>query len=377
MEASTPKATGALPATSASPIPRLGEGFQEVPVKAGSVSVEESDNEAHHGNEKSGMRNLFRFGKKKDEKVKGKNKATLELHDKDTTISRGRTNLGSGSPQLPGTTSPPSQSTHPYHYQTSPSRNLHSSSSRMVSPAGSQIFERNVQESALPMPSSPAIPSHIQTEDHIPSVLDASSEAITNKTLDPDSVEIVMRTAHQPAGASVASLGNNDSMASSYMDEFVAHPDKEDAIPNHANIGGSDIRRLSFISFADVVQSEHAEHSGRDNTTHTMGLTSLSSEHHSPSPVRSPVSSQGFEISPPTSKSASIKGLELSPTRGSKPMGSPTPSIPSIANQSVGELTIETMSQALRKSGSGDLGGTRSQPKSPTLSEAFSERSQR
>lgn len=376
----TPQATGAQPAAdmaTTSPVPRLGEGFQDAATKTGSESVGESEDDANQGNEKSSLKNLFRFGKKKDDKVKGKNKAALELHGQDTTSSRGRPNVGGGSPQLPAVSSPPPQSTHSYQSQASPTRKLHSSSSRVVSPAGSQIFERNVQESSLPMPSSPAIPSHIQREDHIPSVLDASSEAITNKSLDPDSVEIVMRTAHQPAGASVASLGHNDSMASSYIEDFGVHPDKEDAIPIYASTGSSDVRRLSFISFADVVQSEHADYSGRDNSTHSVGLTSLPSEHQSPSPVRSPGSSQGFEISPPTSKSASIKGHEVSPTRGSRPMGSPTPSIPSIANQSVGELTIETMSQALRKSGSGDLGGTRSQPKSPTLSEAFSERSLR
>ncbi|KAI9743917.1 MAG: hypothetical protein M1818_002651 [Claussenomyces sp. TS43310] len=378
-ETSTPKASSPVlhvPSGAISPVPQLGDGFQDSNFSTGigSPGASEVEDDASKNSERSGVRKLFRFGKRKEDKTTGKNKAGLGLHGEDTTSISDRANLG-GSPPLPATS--PSHPNHPYQYQASPSRNLHSSSSRVASPAGSQIFERDVQEGAVPMPNSPAIPAHIQTEDHIPSVLDASSEAITNSNLDPDSVEIVMHSAHQPAAVPVTGVGSGESMTSSFALDSSSQQDKEDTASNYTAIGNSDVRRLSFISFADVVQSEHAEHTGVRDTTHVTGRPSLSSGHRSPSPMRSPVSSQGFETSPPTSKSASVKGVELSPTRSGRPLGSPTASIASMANPAAGELTIETMSQALKKSGSGDLSGSRSQPMSPPISEGYSERIQR
>ncbi|CAI4212234.1 unnamed protein product [Parascedosporium putredinis] len=140
---------------------------------------------------------------------------------------------------------------------SSPTRGL-SSSPRLSSPAGSQIFERDVQDSVI-LPTSPAIPSHIQTENHIPPVLNASSEAITDRHLDPDS-------------------------------------------PQHQ----------SFDQWAE-------EFSG------------------------------------------SIKGLEMSPAR--KPIGSPAGTLHGASAGS--EINVETMSQALRRTGSGDLSGSKSYPTSP------------
>jgi hypothetical protein len=256
-----------------------------------------------------------------------------------------------------------------YIYQSSPpQRILYSSSPRIISPAGSQIFERDVQESSLPgLQTSPAIPSHIQTENHIPAVLDASSEAITNDSLDPDSVEIIMHSAHQPAAVTVTGV-MEQSWSSTWADDLIFHPG-DDSASNYGALDSADVRRLSFISFSDIVQSEHAEHVGSRDSIYVAGLSSLSSGHNrSPSPVRSPVSSQGFGTSPPTSKSASIKGVEMSP-RG-KPLGSPISTHLSFAG---GELTIETMSQALRRTGSGDLSGYRSQPLSPSSPDGPSE----
>lgn len=109
-------------------------------------------------------------------------------------------------PSPPLTTSPPpdhrsprgSPRIYPAGIAASPNRRLNRSSSPgLHSPASSQIFERDVQE---PEPS-PAIPAHIKTEDHIPPALDASSLAITDDHLNPDEVEIVMHSAHQPASA--------------------------------------------------------------------------------------------------------------------------------------------------------------------------------
>ncbi|KAF1951591.1 hypothetical protein CC80DRAFT_495986 [Byssothecium circinans] len=246
---------------------------------------------------------------------------------------------------------------YPAGIAASPSRRAHRSSSPgLHSPASSQIFERNVQEPAEP---SPAIPSHIQTEDHIPAALDASSIAITDGQLNPDEVEIIMHAAHQPAAAGVAA-SVSDSMHSpslAHEDMVGSHADLSESAsnPNYGSVDTTDPRRLSFISFADVVQAEHAE-TDRD----AVQFMSLSSTvDRSPSPVRSPASSHhGFSASPPRSGAASEKGVLRAGTRSP---GSPT----THGTQSPplgGELQIETMRQVLRRTGSGDLSGARSQP---------------
>jgi hypothetical protein len=379
-EASTLHANTPVPAAQApsntSKVPLLGEGFQETTRTSTSKSADSSDAEEEvddAGGEgvKQEKRGLFGFGKKKqDDKAKGKKKNNLapivNLGNSTTPIAQPiarRIPVQNSSP-------PRSHPDYPYHTSTSPQRNLYSSSPRIVSPAGSQIFERDVQDDTLPGPNSPAIPSHIQTENHIPPVLDASSEAITNNELDPDTVEIVMHSYHQPAAVAVTGVGM-EPIVGNWADELVAHPDKDDAASNYGALDSTDVRRLSFISFSDIVQSEHAEHAGSRDSMYVAGLSTLSSGYNrSPSPVRSPVSSQGFGTSPPTSKSASVKGVELSP-RG-KALGSPILTHPPLTG---GELTIETMSQALRRTGSGDLSGVRSQPLSPSSPDGLSDKS--
>jgi hypothetical protein len=361
------------PSTNTSRVPLLGEGFQETKRTSLSRSADNSDVEqegqATTEGGKPGKRRLFGFGKKKDEeKTKGKNKT-----GSGATMTIGNTSMPIAAPvaqRVPPTS--PSRTSQYYQAPHSPQRNLSSSSPRVVSPAGSQIFERDVQESTLLPPNSPAIPSHIQTENHIPPVLDASSEAITNNELDPDTVEIVMHSSHQPAAVTVTGISSSESIGGNWADELVAHPDKDDAASNYAALDSTDIRRLSFISFSDIVQSEHAEHAGSRDSIYVAGLSSLSSGgiNRSPSPVRSPVSSQGFGTSPPTSKSASVQGVDLSPRV--KALGSPISTHPPTHS---GELTIETMSQALRRTGSGDLSGVRSQFSSPTSPDGMSDRS--
>jgi hypothetical protein len=285
---------------------------------------------------------------------------------------------------------------------SSPGRNLSSSprmSPRMSSPAGSQIFERDVQESTVLLPNSPAIPSHIKTEDYIPPALDATSEAITDDHLDPDSVEIITHTQHQTAASTLhpygdapmsashlgAGSGWADELANSFSErDFGLGVTNTDNASNYGSLENTaDVRRLSFISFADVVQAEQgppASSSNHRDSMHLAGLTSLPSpsfpagergggglaisplRNRSPSPIRSPVSSSTGGASPPTSKSGSVKGLEMSPAR--KPLGSPMSAhhnIPSLG----GELNVETMTQALRRTASGDLGINRSVPTSP------------
>ncbi|WYZ41460.1 hypothetical protein EsH8_V_000355 [Colletotrichum jinshuiense] len=361
----------AMPATA-------GQTAAQNPAVAAHVGVDRLGGDAtprassHHEPETDGtkkdvknkVRGLFGFGKKKEDSD-ASNKSSLSGKPASTvtsnpTLSRDASRVSARSPASPYADD------HPSVHPSSPARGM-SSSPRVPSPAGSQIFERDVDNMSI-NPQSSAIPSHIQTENHIPPVLDASSEAITDDHLDPDSVEIVTHAQHQPAGAAVTGANGTphlpDSMSASWTDELRAFADRDDA-SNFNSLDNTDVRRLSFISFADVVQAEHSGHAGaagsRDSI-HVAGLTSLSSINaRSPSPIRSPVSSQGPGTSPPTSNPASVKGFEMSP--GRKSLGSPISSHYNL-NMS-GELNIETMSQALKRTGSTDLSGGRSLPISP------------
>ena len=321
---------------------------------------------------KASKRSFWKLGKKTEED-KAKGKEQLPAPTKATTnhlppvaalrpISPFRS-----SEAARGAASQPSQL---YDSAASPGPGVYSHSPRLHSPASSQIFERNVQEEGLPAQASPHLPSHIITENYIPPALDASSAAITDQKLDPDDVEIVTSSTHQPASVTLTGTGPEQSMSSSFYDDFShnhRHALNEDNASNYGTLDSADVRRLSFVSFADVVHAEHAEH-GEDSASHrgSMQLAGLTSHPsltapRSPSPMRSPVSSHGLGTSPPTSVSASVKGLETSPNRGLRGPGSP------LATQSPplgGELSVETMRQALRKTGSGDLSGARSQPMS-------------
>lgn len=232
---------------------------------------------------------------------------------------------------------------------------------RLHSPA-SQIFERNVQEDISQAQTSPSIPAHIRTENYIPSVLEASSAAITDDQLDPDSVEIVTHNLHQSAASGVSGSATADQSLSSsgIIDHAGAPPPEMDA---HGAVD-VDVRRLSFISFADVVNAEHAE-TGEFAHGQNLSQGAMSSgnpmftsfQNRSPSPLRSPTSSHGFGTSPPTSIATSFKGLEMSPNHGPRRAGSPFPLAQSpVSSHFGGDLTVETMRQALRRTGSGDLG---------------------
>jgi len=254
-------------------------------------------------------------------------------------------------------------------------RSMHRSTSPgLHSPASSAIFERNVQE---PEPSAD-VPAHIKTEDHIPPALDASSLAITDDHLNPDEVEIVMHSAHQPASTAVAggmtdssvyspSLAHEDSVASS-------HADLAESTSNYGSLDMTDPRRLSFISFADVVQAEHVEQDremlGSSDALQFQSLSSTAAN-RSPSPIRSPTSSHGMSTSPPTSGAASPRfadhGRTRSPGSPTLAVGHGTHSPPLGAGEM--PLQIETLRQTLRKTHSGDLSGVRSQPLSAVSAE--------
>lgn len=406
------------------------------------------------GEEKKKRRSLFGFGKKKaDDPSANMSKSAVKPTTTTTTTSTLTT--GRAKP------SSPIQTDHTRIPPSSPGgRSAFASSPRLASPAGSQIFERDVQEStAALLPSSPNIPSHIQTENYIPPVLDASSEAITDGHLSPDTVEIITHTSHQPAGASLAvgGYGHGSSHAlspqsavateqPSWTDELDAFSTgnntntnnntattttsaSPDTASNYGSFDTTDVRRLSFISFADVVQAE--QHHGsppfpgssitgspprdrdRDrDSVRLTGLTSLSSLGGSGGNELG-IGGYSGNVSPPLSKDGSVKGLDLhglgvgaaatAPTTtttgisashvresspasghslshgvGSRSLASPA-SLVSMqlpgggSSGAGGEIAIETMSQALRKTGSGDLsvgglsgsGGVRSFPTSP------------
>ncbi|KAI0143055.1 hypothetical protein GGR57DRAFT_368356 [Xylariaceae sp. FL1272] len=324
--------------------------------------LEAADKHSEHdkGDGKTKKRGFFGLGKKKhDDKLSATSDFRAESSLPSPPASQTRE-----STRRTNTTSPvPLES--PSMMPSSPGRGLYSSSPRMSSPAGSQIFERDVQESAI-LPNSPAIPSHIQTENHIPPVLDASSEAITDDHLNPDAVEIVTHTSHQPAAVTVTGTSPYDNPSQAWGEDVSVFSEKDESASNYGSLDSSDVRRLSFISFADVVQAEQGPPglaTGSRDSMHIAGLTSLSSMGvRSPSPIRSPVSSQGPETSPPNSKSGSMKGVSMSPSR--KPLGSPTSTEYGLS-PTAGDLNIETMSQALRRTGSTDLSAARSLPISP------------
>ncbi|KAI3322565.1 hypothetical protein HD806DRAFT_129890 [Xylariaceae sp. AK1471] len=341
---------GDLPSSTGTSTPTLTEPTEQQP-----------ENETGKSDSKTKKRGFFGLGKKKHgDKTPMQTPSRMEsaLPSPPNTNTRDITKRSN-------TTSPvPLES--PNMTPSSPGRGLYSSSPRMSSPAGSQIFERDVQDSTI-LPNSPAIPSHIQTENHIPPVLDASSEAITDGHLNPDTVEIITHTSHQPAAVTVTGVSPYDSVSGSWTEDIASFSDKEESASNYGSLDSADVRRLSFISFADVVQAEQGPPglaTGSRDSMHLAGLTTLASMgvNRSPSPIRSPVSSQAPETSPPNSKSGSVKGISLSPVR--KPLGSPTSTEYNLG-ATAGELTIETMSQALRRTGSTDLSAARSIPISP------------
>ncbi|KAK4113619.1 hypothetical protein N656DRAFT_681368, partial [Canariomyces notabilis] len=333
-------------------------------------------------------RSLFSFGKKKaaDEFSKPVKSTPKSASQNSNITGSSDKNM---SPPRRTTTASPIQTDQSHYAPSSPGRSIpFASSPRLSSPAGSQIFERDVQESASGLiPNSPAIPSHIQTENYIPPVLDASSEAITDDHLDPDNVEIITHTSHTPAAVAVTSAISShhtspyNEPASSWADELAAFSAERtgrfdragfaggDGASNYGSFDTTDVRRLSFISFADVVQAEQHQQqqhvAGSRDSMHLAGLTSLTpaamgihnnnnaagmNRNRSPSPIRSrsppAAGARGTGVgagtvpSPPTSKSGSVKGLDMS-AGSSSPGG--------------GEIAIETMSQALRRTGSGEL----------------------
>ena len=276
---------------------------------------------------------------------------------------------------------------YPSGIPASPSR-LRSSSPRFHSPASSEIFERSVQEpvpmSTLPADESAHIPSHVMTEDHIPAALEAAVEAITSENLNADEVEIVTSTAHQTAAASVlessASHADLSQLGSSSLrrhrsdDAEFPHSiyqsghigTDEEGAGSYGQLDPNDVRRVSFISFADVQNEQHQQQQMGSHFGDAGSRDSLHMSSHKPtalgsapdraaSPLRSP-------RSPSSSYSHSFSGGVTTPPPGLNVPSheqSPPRGAPSTGGSQHGELKIETMRQALRKTASGDLSGTR------------------
>ena len=330
-------------------MPVLGEGFSPSAYAPPSApSGEEGlaeNNEDIDVDPKKSQGRFWKFGRKKDEEKLKKQRDQGQTQIGGATASKSpmqASSILSGSPK-------PQFVSHPYASPSSPSRLPQQASPHIPSPASSQIFERNVQdEDPMVVVASPAIPGHVATEDHIPSVLDASTEAITDNHLDPDHVEIVMHAAHQPAAMTVAA---SEQLASTALEESLTRSEPEDPISAYGNLDTNDVRRLSFISFADVMHADKAaDHvSMSDSGTGIFpGSPNVAQHNRSPSPIRSPLSNQAMSGTSPTSDPGSFKGFE-----GSQGLSASGNSPPGAA------LTVETMRQALRKTGSGDLSAAR------------------
>jgi hypothetical protein len=339
---------------------------------------------------KTGKRRFFGLGKKKEDKKETASSSAGKMSPPPAIGSMRPPSPGKQDSSLrahpqPIPVSPNRQSA----YAASPSR-MRSSSPRLHSPASSEIFERNVQEpvsSTLQGELSPAhIPSHVITEDHIPPALEASANAITSDELNPDEVEVITATAHQPAAVALEvssshadltqlaspmsplhHVKSEDSEASAQLSSIIPPPGEEDGA-NYGSLNPTDPRRLSFISFADVVQSEHQappqsalSEAGNRDSLHFGSLPASLKQERAASPLRSEVS-RGV-TTPPPGVNVSAANLEQSPGRTS---GLASPMSPT------SELQIETMRQAVRKTASGDLSGGRSAMASPISDENLS-----
>lgn len=281
-------------------------------------------------------RSFFNFGKKKQqaEETTFKQSSTPTGVPPITTTSPTADNKDVGS----GTNSTASP--------VSPVRSSHFGSQRLpksTSPrlSTSSIFERNVQDPSLP-PGSPSIPSHFSTENHIPAVLEATSLAITDSSVDPDSVEIVSSASHHSV------LAHPESYSNPWAEESAHSGDESIGHGYASSLASADKRRLSFISFADVVQAEN------EQATHSTTNLEASHASHPPSQVAASLRSNSPIRTPPNPPhSPPGTGLGIADFSMEKDM-----SIPDSGSAAHSEVTVETLSQALRRHGSTDLKAT-------------------
>jgi hypothetical protein len=192
----------------------------------------------------------------------------------------------------------------------------------MSSPASSLIFERSVQDF---YPNDEKIPTHYHDEDCIPPVLDASTSALTDSSVDPELIDVIslrrnsMIRSRSLTSSSALSYGhdselstspsrkqvtnfsstaatslttnNNNSTASGFG---MSHSLSASASPNITPTMWvpihNDRKVLSFYSYADIVSTEQGNvHGGATNVPSSpikgggaAFLTPTSSKSHSP-----------------------------------------------------------------------------------------------
>lgn len=108
--------------------------------------------------------------------------------------------------------------------------------------------------------TSQSTPSHISIENHVPSVLEAFSAATTDGHPDLDAVEIVTHNMHHSATAGLSSPPITAQTLRTFSREEMGNTFGNPEMPPlpHQTVESSDVRRLSFVSFADVINNEHA-----------------------------------------------------------------------------------------------------------------------
>lgn len=253
------------------------------------------------------------------------------------------------------------------HYTSISPAQSHQFSDPLGSPASSMIFERSVQD-IHSLEINNKIPLHHSNDDFIPPVLDASTEALTNKDVDPELVEVLslrlpmtrtlsfsdasspisnalglsLASSDPPTLSPIDSVSRKDSFVSVHADTAsnfaVALPPNPPFAPKSpsystsmsssalASLAGmspsrnlqrasipnfghkKDGRVLSFCSFADLVNSEHASNvspsigvppssPGASTVTSPMIPTTTQDNLSSPTLSTSPIRSQNSSAS--------------------------------------------------------------------------------
>jgi hypothetical protein len=240
---------------------------------------------------------------------------------------------------------------------------------KSLSPMSSMIFERSVQDVHFPVSTS-KIPLHHSNDDFIPSVLDASAEILTSPNIDPETVEVLslrrpssVRSfsfsdpSHQdsfPRNESIVSTQsflnnqrfqflNNDpastvtspvpvsppnpplvagsptsirSPSNSALSSLTTSPNRNLHRPSFSNMAHGGKKKeccvLSFCSFADLVDCEHAATSPTVTNT-TNGNTAISGTNGIAATPVAPFTPVTGLVSPASDKSLRLGSTPTSP----------------------------------------------------------------
>lgn len=152
------------------------------------------------------------------------------------------------------------------------------------SPDSSMIFERSVQEIHA-TDNNNKIPLHHSNDDFIPPVLDASTEALTNRSLDPESIEIL--SLRRPSSVRSFSFSDNPhgfpSVGSASLAFNVANSNQAFNDPINSSLG-SFSRKESFASAHSFLPPPGmVDHSTSPNNSLNLPLPPSSTYMKSPS----------------------------------------------------------------------------------------------